>query len=162
MTNTLHRQGNIEELKQDYVIFATTARGITRKGSAPKLQEFMHICLTHNPINIGDSKQGNILQDDVDILGLIANQWDGSGAAAVFTDLDTLREVIGELMEADLGISMKLSFVSDNILTSNNSIIAKKTLACFIFSRRAKRWFRTVERLTPFNRAAISLSFKPW
>jgi hypothetical protein len=115
MTNTLHRQGNIEELKQDYVIFATTAKGITRKGSAPKLQEFMRICLKHNPINIGDSKQGNILQDDVDIHELIANQWDGSGAAAVFTDLDTLREVIGDLMEADLGISINVSGLLDGV-----------------------------------------------
>lgn len=115
MTNTLHRQGTVEDLKRDYVIFATTARGITREGSAPKLQEFTRICLRHNPINMGDGKQGNILQDDVDIRELIANQKDGSGAAAVFTDLDALREVMAELIEADLGISINVSGLLDGV-----------------------------------------------
>jgi hypothetical protein len=80
MTNTLHRQGNRESLKKDYVIFAHTAKGITREGSAQKLQEFMRICLKYHPVNIGDTRQGNILQDDIDIQKLIANQGDGSGA----------------------------------------------------------------------------------
>ena len=64
MTNTLHRQGAAEDLKTDYVIFATTAKGINREGSAAKLQEFMRICSRHHPVNMGDSKQGNILQDN--------------------------------------------------------------------------------------------------
>jgi hypothetical protein len=115
MTNTLHRQGTVKELKKDYVIFATTARGITREGSAPKLQAFMRICLKHDPVNMGDGKQGNILQDDVDIHQLIANQGDGAGAAAVFTDLDTLQQVLAELIEADLGLSINISGLLDGV-----------------------------------------------
>src|SRR3990170_256638 len=109
MTNTLHRQGSAESLKNDYVIFAHTAKGITREGSASKLQEFMRICLKYHPVNIGDSKQGNIHQDDIDIEKLIANQEDGAGAAAVFTDLDTLGKVVADLIRADLGISINIS-----------------------------------------------------
>ena len=115
MTNTLHRQGTAEELKEDYVIFATTARGITREGSAPKIQEFMRICLRHDPVNIGSSRQGNILQDDVEIHELIANLGDGAGAGAVFTDLDTLQKVISELIEADLGVSINVSGLLDGV-----------------------------------------------
>jgi hypothetical protein len=115
MTNTLHRQGTEEELKEDYVIFATTARGITREGSASKIQEFMRICLRHDPVNIGSSRQGNILQDDVEIHELIANLGDGAGASAVFTDLDTLQEVISELIEADLGVSINVSGLLDGV-----------------------------------------------
>ena len=113
MTNTLHRQDKVEDLKQDYVIFATTARGITREGAAPKLQEFTRICLKHNPVNIGESKQGNILQEDTDIQQLIASQKDTSGAGAVFTDLDTLRGVIEELIEADLGETIRIAIAND-------------------------------------------------
>jgi hypothetical protein len=115
MTNTLHRQGEVEALKRDYVIFATTARGITREGAGPKLQEFMRICLKHNPVNIGESKQGNILQVGTDIQELIANQKDTSGAGAVFTDLDTLSKVVGELIEANLGISINVSGLTDQV-----------------------------------------------
>lgn len=115
MTNTLHRQGASGSLKNDYVIFAHTARGITREGSAPKLQEFMRICLKYRPANIGDGIQGNIHQDDIDIQKLIANQKDGSGALAVFTDLDTLQKVVEELIRADLGISINISGLLDGV-----------------------------------------------
>jgi len=115
MTNTLHRHGTSESLKNDYVIFAHTAKGITREGSAPKLQKFMRICLKYDPVNIGDGKQGNIHQDDVDIQKLISNQGDGAGAAAVFTDLDTLQKVIEELIRADLGISINISGLLEGV-----------------------------------------------
>jgi hypothetical protein len=115
MTNTLHRQGPRESLKNDYVIFAHTAKGITREGSAPKLQEFMRICLKYAPVNIGDSKQGNSLQDDIDIQKLISSQGDGAGATAVFTDLDTLRKVVEELIRADLGLSINISGLMDEV-----------------------------------------------
>ena len=115
MTNTLHRQGTLESLKNDYVIFAHTAKGITREGSAPKLHEFMRICLKYDPVNIGDGKQGNIHQDDIDIQKLISNQGDGAGAAAVFIDLDTLQKVVEELIQADLGISIIISGLLDGV-----------------------------------------------
>jgi hypothetical protein len=115
MTNTLHRQGNRESLKKDYVIFAHTAKGITREGSAQKLQEFMRICLKYHPVNIGDTRQGNILQDDIDIQKLIANQGDGSGAEAAFTDLETLQKVVEDLIRADLGISINISGLMDEV-----------------------------------------------
>ena len=115
MTNTLHRQGTLESLKNDYVIFAYTAKGITREGSGPKLQEFMRICLKYHPINIGDSKQGNIHQDDIDIQKLISNQGDGAGAAAVFADIDTLQKVVEELIRTDLGISIIISGLLDEV-----------------------------------------------
>jgi len=115
MTNTLHRQGLTETLKNDYIIFAHTAKGINREGSAPKLREFMRICLKHGPVNIGDVKQGNFLQDDIDIQKLISEQGDGAGAAAVFTNLDTLQKVLEELIQANLGLSINISGLMDEV-----------------------------------------------
>ena len=115
MTNTLHRQGTVEELKGDYVIFTTTARGINREGSAAKIHEFLRICKKYNPVNIGSSKKGNILQDDIDFPDLISSLGDGATSAAVFTDLDTLKKVIAELIEADLGISINVSGLLDGV-----------------------------------------------
>ena len=132
MTNTLHRQGAPEDLENDYVIFATTARGINRDGSAPKLQEFMRICLKYHPVNIGDSKQGNILQDDIDIQELIAHQRDGAGATVTFTDLDTLQQVVAELIEADLGISINISGLLDRVQGCWD--------CCLRWRRRCRTW----------------------
>ena len=115
MTNTLHRQGPAGSLKNDYIIFAHTAKGITREGSAPKLQEFMRICLKYDPVNIGDVRQGNFLQDNIELQKLISAQEDGAGATAVFTDLDTLQKVVEELIRADLGISINISGLMDEV-----------------------------------------------
>jgi hypothetical protein len=109
MTNTLHRQGNLEQLNRDYIIFAHITPGINRDGSGPKVQKFIRICLKHNPVNLGSIKQGNILQGDISPESLLANMKDGSSASAVFTDLDTLQKVIAELIEADLGLSINIS-----------------------------------------------------
>ena len=115
MTNTLHRKGAVEDLKEDYVIFVSMARGINREGSAPKIHEFLRICQKFNPVNIGSSKLGTVLQDDVDFQDLVTNLKDGSTSAAVFTDLDTLQKVLAELIEADLGISINVSGLLDGV-----------------------------------------------
>jgi hypothetical protein len=115
MTNTLHRKGAVEGLNEDYVVFVTMARGINREGSAPKIHEFLRICQKYNPVNIGSSKLGTVLQDDVGFHDLVTNLKDGSTSAAVFTDLDTLQKVLAELIEADLGISINVSGLLDGV-----------------------------------------------
>ncbi|HUS79473.1 MAG TPA: hypothetical protein VM050_12535 [Patescibacteria group bacterium] len=115
MTNTLHRQGAEEDLKGDYVIFVSMAREINKKGSATKIHEFLRICKKYNPVNIGCSKWGSVLQDDVEFDDLIANLKDGSTSGAVFTDLDTLQKVMAELIEADLGISINVSGLLESV-----------------------------------------------
>ncbi len=115
MTNTLHRQGKTGSLKEDYVVFMTTAKGINREKSAAEIRQFMRICLKYNPINMGNIKQGNIYQDDVEIEKLIAELGDGAGSTAVFTDLDAVQKVISELIEADLGISINISGLLDEV-----------------------------------------------
>ena len=115
MTNTLHRQGNREDLKHDYVIFVHTAKGKNREGAAPKIREFMRICLKYHPVNMGDVKQGSIHQDDIEIDRLIAGLEDSTVAGAVFTDLETLQKVVEELIRADLGICINISGLLDEV-----------------------------------------------
>ena len=115
MTNTLHRQGLPEDLKHDYIIFVHTARGINREGSAEKIRQFMKICLKYGPVNMGDVKLGSMHQDDILIEELIAAQGDGTVGAATFTDLDTLQQVVEELIQADLGICINISGLLDEV-----------------------------------------------
>jgi hypothetical protein len=91
------------------------ARDINREGSAPKIHEFLRICQKYNPINIGSSKYGSVLQEDVSFSDLIANLKDGATSAAVFNDLGTLQKVISELIEADLGISINVSGLLEGV-----------------------------------------------
>jgi hypothetical protein len=115
MTNTLHRQGEIESLKRDYIIFVHTAKGKNREGSAEKIREFMKICLKYDPVNMGDVKQGSVFQDDIKPEDLIATMGEGTVGAAVFTDLETLRRVVEELIRADLGICINITGLLDEV-----------------------------------------------
>lgn len=115
MTNTLHRQGELESLKGDYIIFVHSAKGKNREGSGEKSREFLRICKKYNPVNMGDVKQGSVLHDDIDFESLLATMEDGTVAAAVFTDMDTLQKVIEELIRADLGICINISGLLDEV-----------------------------------------------
>ena len=115
MTNTLHRRGTEDSLKNDYVIFSLPARSVNAQGSAPKVQEFMRLCLKYNPVNMGDGRHGNILKDNVDIQEFIAQKKDGEMAAAVFTDMEAVQKVIAELIQADLGISINVSGLLEEV-----------------------------------------------
>jgi len=115
MTNRLHRTGSIESLKKDYVIAVTTSKNVNRAGSAPKIKQFISICLKHDPVNMGDVKQGNIHQHDIDIEKLVTNLEDGANVNAVFADLDALQKVVEELVKADLGLSIFISGLLDEV-----------------------------------------------
>jgi len=115
MTNTLHRQGELESLKHDYIIFVHTAKGKNREGSAEKNREFMRICQKYHPVNMGDVKQGSVLHDDIAFESLLATMEDGTVAAAVFTDIDTLQKVVEELIRADLGLCINISGLLDEV-----------------------------------------------
>ncbi|MBM4312308.1 MAG: hypothetical protein FJ122_00150 [Deltaproteobacteria bacterium] len=115
MTNTLHRQGKTQNLKEDFVVFMTAAPGINREGSAPQLKAFMRICAKYHPVNMGNVKQGNIHQNGVEIEKFIASLTEGAGVTAVFKDPDTVRKVIEELIRADLGISINISGLLDEV-----------------------------------------------
>jgi len=115
MTNTLHRRGDLESLKHDYVIFVHTAKGINREGSAEKIREFMKICRKYNPVNQGDVKQGSVFKEGLAFESLLATMGDGTVGAAVFTDLDTLQQVVEELIRADLGICINITGLLDEV-----------------------------------------------
>jgi hypothetical protein len=64
---------------------------------------------------MGNVKEGSMHQDDITIDGLIDTVTDGSIAAAVFTDLDTLGQVVRELVQADLGICINITGLLDEV-----------------------------------------------
>ena len=95
MTHSLHRKGNIEDLKRDYVILAMLAAGINDKypDSRKKLIRIGEILNQHNPINImpeGAWKISPII-------------------TATFTDVETVKKVMKTLREENLGVSIVIS-----------------------------------------------------
>jgi len=110
MTHTLHRRGTVESLSEDYVMLTIQAVGINEDGAVPKMQEFLRIALRHNPKNIGSVSMGGMIDKPEEV---IANL-DKIGHA-VFDNKEAVTEVLKELKEADLGISVVVSGIFKNV-----------------------------------------------
>lgn len=112
MTNTLHRQGTHDSLARDYVIFLTPARGINRQGCGDKMRSFLGIVLEEGAVNIG-TDGANLFTATAESMMTVIN--DESHVSATFSDPGALRRVVARLREADLGISVNISGLADEV-----------------------------------------------
>ncbi len=127
MTNTLHRVGAPETLKDDYIIFAMPARGINDEGAPAKLQQFLRIALKYRPINVANAVKAGIFRASPRLTPLahwrrrhavdpeqVVRAIDScSTVAAVFDEPGKLEACIAELKQADLGMSVNVSALTD-------------------------------------------------
>jgi hypothetical protein len=111
MTHSLHRRGDRESLKDDFVVLGCPATGINKKGSAPKTREYLRIAYTHHPINEGDMKTGNIYNTTIeDILDRVT---DGTIVQVTYDCRENVVALLKELKEKRPGISITVSGVTD-------------------------------------------------
>jgi hypothetical protein len=123
MTNTLHRFGDAESFKDDYVVFAIACRGKNDEGSVPKLKQFLELALKYKPVNLGDSRHGGALRsskalnplshwgrdNEPDFRAVIDGLNVTTTAAAVFDNLEAAEALTRDVREADLGLSVNIS-----------------------------------------------------
>ena len=111
MTHSLHRRVTAESLSGDYVMLCLPAVGINDDDHDSKLREFLRIALRHDPVNIGAIMLGNMYshkaQEVVDSAHGIVH--------AVFVSKDVVSEVLKELKEAALGMSVVVSGIFENV-----------------------------------------------
>ena len=114
MTHTLHRSGTKESLSGDYILLYMPAFGINSADSGPKLRKFLEITLRHNPVNIGDTRRGNMYS--LDVQNILDNvKKDGTVVHAVFDNEKAVAAALKELKEADLGLSLVVSGIFDRV-----------------------------------------------
>ena len=105
MTHTLHRRGSAESLSEDYVVLMLRAIGVNDTDYVPKLQEFLRICLRHNPVNIGCETKGSMYEYTPE--EIIADVH--GDTHAVFDNPQAVSRVLKDLKGADLGLSVVVS-----------------------------------------------------
>lgn len=111
MTHSLQRRGTAENLSEDYVMLCLPATGINDSGHALKLQEFLRIALRHDPKNISSIRMGSMYRYTVE--EVIAG---ARGIVhAVFDNPQAVTQVLRELKEADLGMSVVVSGLLDSV-----------------------------------------------
>jgi hypothetical protein len=123
MTNSLHRYGNAESFKDDYVVFAICCRGKNDQGSLPKLKKFLELALPFQPVNLGDARHGSALRSSrslgpsahwnrdskPDFQAVIDGLDTPTTVAAVFDNRVAAEEFVKKVKEADLGVSVNIS-----------------------------------------------------
>ncbi|MDR3562168.1 MAG: hypothetical protein P4N59_12135 [Negativicutes bacterium] len=113
MSHTLHRRGTRDSLKNDYVLFAMSAKGINEVDSNVKLRRFLEIVREFNPTNLGDMKTGNryITTDD----HIVESAKDTSIVHGVFANREDLIKAMKAIKDADLGVSVIISGLLDEV-----------------------------------------------
>ncbi len=128
MTNTLHRYGAAQDLKDDYIVFAMCTKGKNDIGAPEKLRTFLEICARHNPVNLGDARHGGIKrpsrnlnpiahwrrQDEGSVAEVIAGLDEPTTASAVFDNPEALRDCLADVKAADLGLSVNVAALTDD------------------------------------------------
>ena len=129
MTNTLHRYGSGESFKDDYIVFAISARGINDTGAVEKQQRFLEIARKYNPVNMGDASHGAVYHPSKNLNPLVhwrrnlAPDFDTvvrgiscpTTVAAVFDNPDSVVGFVKELKDADIGLSINISGALDKV-----------------------------------------------
>ncbi|MBI2371350.1 MAG: hypothetical protein HYV08_14165 [Deltaproteobacteria bacterium] len=127
MTNTLHRYGTPESFRDDFVVFAISARGRNDRDCAEKLRAFLRLALPHHPVNLGDASKGALLRGSTTMTPVahwrrvhqpdpeaVIRGLDGpTTAAVVFDNPAALRAFLEDVRQADLGLSVNISGLTE-------------------------------------------------
>ena len=111
MTHSLHRRGDRESLKEDFVVICCPSTGINKKGAAPKMREFLCICYKHCPINMGDVKTGNTYNTTIE--NILDRLTDSTVVQCTFDSREKMVALLKDLKESNPGISVVVSGVTD-------------------------------------------------
>jgi len=125
MTNTLHRFGDAESFRDDYVIFAIPVRSkdMGAEELLPKLRRFLQIAIEYKPVNLGDTRKGGALRPgrgmnplshwkrDItpDFQGVVDGLAISTTVAAVFDNKVAAEDFIKRIHEEDFGLSVNIS-----------------------------------------------------
>ncbi|MBW6486901.1 MAG: hypothetical protein K0B01_12210 [Syntrophobacterales bacterium] len=116
MTHSLHREGSLESLAKDYVLFIYPARGFNYKGSAPKIRHNVELLYQAGPVNmIPTSLRRNMYSGVTNEEILESITVEGTRVYSVFNDREKLKQALALIKEADEGISIMVSGIIDDV-----------------------------------------------
>lgn len=139
MTHTLHRRGNRESLSKDFVVIMMQSVGINTEGHIPKIHQFLKLAMRHNPVNIGSVTGGGMIEKADEVIASA----DRIGHA-VFDNPESLIAFLKDVKEADLGLSVVVSGLFDEV----DKCLAKVGLKHHTANFSLGTWGRT-EKLPP-------------
>ena len=116
MSHTLHRFGPEETFQHDFPFISRPAMRINHVGAAPKMRRVMEIALDHEPVNWGSLTTKQNLTMGFDREELLSKTEDNSPAMGCFDDREKVIEVLKQLKEEDLGMSVVVTGLLDTVV----------------------------------------------
>jgi hypothetical protein len=127
MTHTLHRTGNLENIKEDFPMLTHVARGLNDKDAGPRLKQIAQTMTKYTDLHFGDCKVGNkYTMDPAEIMEKLT-----VGCQVVFKDKESLIACMKELKEKDQGISIVVSGLFEEVFDCCNKAGLKPPLIEF-------------------------------
>ncbi|HPZ77147.1 MAG TPA: hypothetical protein PKX18_09270, partial [Thermosynergistes sp.] len=127
MTHSLHRRGDVESLRRDYVLLFTPAAGINHEGSHEKLEKIVDIVAEAGPTNIGSYDVKKNIYDGITIEDVKKNLRMSKvpRVRCCFSDKNKVLQVLKKVKEGDFGISVTVSGLIDEVLNMSKEINCK-------------------------------------
>ncbi len=114
MTHSLHRSGDIESQKTDYVWFMYQTKGVNDVNIKPKALEFIAVAEAVGSENWGDVKTGPKLRYPIEEIK--DNLSDKSRIRGIFTKKEQVVEFLRQIKEKDLGMSVIITGVLSEVI----------------------------------------------
>lgn len=115
MSHSLHRQGTVENLKNDFVMYARTSRWVNREGGGQKLNKIFDITLLEKPVNFGASIYGKNVMSGLDITEFKTILEKNVGFICCFSDREAVKRTLKKIKDAEIGISIVVSGLIDEV-----------------------------------------------
>ena len=115
MTHSLHREGPLDLLNQEYVLFIYPARGFNYEGSGPRTRRLMEMLYTQGPANMLVTTLRRNMYSGVPQEEILKSIKDGAKVYSVFTEKERIRKTLARIMEMDEGLSIMVSGVIDRV-----------------------------------------------
>ena len=115
MTHSLHREGSIESLENDYAVFIYPARGFNYKGCAPRVRRLVEIIYQTGPANMIATTLRRNLYSGVAPEDVLDSIKEGCRVFSVFNSRQKLKDLLARFKEADQGISIVVSGLIDRV-----------------------------------------------
>ncbi|MBC7338704.1 MAG: hypothetical protein H5U04_02390 [Firmicutes bacterium] len=115
MTHSLHRRGSSASLANDYVILVTPAVGFNDEGAPDKLREALEVVLEAGPANIGSYATGTVFAGATPE-EIRKGLWEQPRVRCAFAGREQVKRVLEELKKKDLGLSVTVSGLTDEVL----------------------------------------------
>ncbi len=115
MSHSLHRYGSAESLKNDFCIYSRAARGVNRDNCGEKLRKILALYLSGKAVNFGSSHSPKCYLAGLDLEEYAKSLDNSYGIIATFADRSSVLGVLKKMKEADLGISVVVSGLIDEV-----------------------------------------------